>query len=50
MKSLAGIIGVLGTLCNSKDLLPEQRRLLGTIANLTTIVAVAWMRLKAKGN
>lgn len=50
MKSLAGIIGVLGTLCNSKDLLPEQRRLLGTIANLTTIVAVAWMSLKAKGN
>lgn len=50
MKSLAGIIGVLGTLCNSKNLLPEQRRLLGTIANLTTIVAVGWMSLKAKGN
>jgi two-component system sensor histidine kinase KdpD len=50
MKSLAGIIGVLGTLCNSKNLLPEQRRLIGTIANLTTIVAVGWMSLKAKGN
>jgi len=48
MKSLEGIIGVLGILCNSKDLFPEQRRLLGTIANLTTIVAVGWMSLKAK--
>ena len=50
MKSLEGIIGVLGILCNSKDLFPEQRRLLGTIANLTTIVAAGWMRLKSKGN
>jgi len=50
MKSLEGIIGVLGILCNSKDLFPEQRRLLGTIANLTTIVAVEWMSRKAKGN
>ena len=50
MKSLEGIIGVLGILYNSKDLFPEQRRLLGTIANLTTIVAAGWMSLKAKGN
>jgi two-component system, OmpR family, sensor histidine kinase KdpD len=50
MKSLEGIIGVLGLLCDSKDLFPEQRRLLGTIANLTTIVAADWMRLKSKGN
>ena len=50
MKSLDGIIGVLGILCNSKDLFPEQRRLLGTIANLTTFVAVGWMSRKAKGN
>ena len=50
MKSLEGIIGVLGILYNSKDLFPEQRRLLGTIANLTTIVAAGWMRLKSKGN
>jgi two-component system sensor histidine kinase KdpD len=48
LKSLEGIIGVLGVLYNSKDLFPEQRRLLGTIANLTTIVAVGWMSLKAK--
>jgi len=50
MKSLEGIIGVLGILYNSKDLFPEQRRLLGTIANLTTIVAAGWMSLKAKGD
>lgn len=50
MKSLEGIIGVLGILCDSKDLFPEQRRLLGTVANLTTIIAAGWMRLKSKGN
>lgn len=50
MKSLEGIIGVLGILYNSRDLFPEQHRLLGTIANLTTIVATGWMRLKSKGD
>jgi two-component system sensor histidine kinase KdpD len=50
MKSLEEIIGVLGILCDSKDLFPEQRRLLGTIANLTTIVAAGWISLKSKGN
>ncbi|MDP2853945.1 MAG: DUF4118 domain-containing protein [Smithellaceae bacterium] len=50
MQSLEGIIGVLGILCDSKDLFPEQRRLLGTIANLTTIVASRWMRLKSKSS
>ena len=48
MKSLEEIIGVLGILCDSKDLFPEQRRLLGTISNLTTIVAARWMSLKFK--
>jgi two-component system sensor histidine kinase KdpD len=48
MKSLEEIIGVLGILYNSKDLFPEQRRLLGTISNLTTIVAASWMSLKFK--
>lgn len=43
MKSLEKIIGVLGVSYNSKDLFPEQRRLLGTISNLTTIVAARWM-------
>jgi two-component system sensor histidine kinase KdpD len=50
MKSLEGIIGVLGILYNSKDLFPEQRRLLGTIANLTTTIAVVWMGLKNRNN
>jgi two-component system sensor histidine kinase KdpD len=48
MKSLEEIIGVLGILYNSKDLFPEQRRLLGTISNLTTIIAASWMSLKFK--
>jgi two-component system sensor histidine kinase KdpD len=48
MKSFEEIIGVLGVLYNSKDLFPEQRRLLGTISNLTTIVATRWMNLKFK--
>ena len=48
MKSLEGVIGVMGILYNSKDLFPEQRRLLGTISNLTTIVATMWMSLKSR--
>ena len=48
MKSLKDSIGVLGILSNSKDLFPEQRRLLGTIANLTTMAASGWMNLKSK--
>lgn len=50
MISLEGIIGVIGVLYNSKDLFPEQRRLLGTVSNLTTIVAAMWMSLKSGGN
>lgn len=42
-KSIDENIGVLGILCDSKDLFPEQRRLFGTISNLTTIVAARWM-------
>ncbi len=48
MKSFEEIIGVLGVSYNSKDLFPEQRRLLGTISNLTTIVATRWMNLEFK--
>jgi two-component system, OmpR family, sensor histidine kinase KdpD len=48
MKSIEDIIGVMGILYNSKDLFPEQRRLLGTITNLTTMVASMWMNLKFK--
>ncbi len=42
------VIGVLGILYNSKELFPEQRRLLGAVSNLTTIVATSWMRLKVE--
>ena len=42
LKSIYEIIGVLGILCDSKDLFPEQRRLLETISNLTTIIAARW--------
>ncbi|HQP25907.1 MAG TPA: DUF4118 domain-containing protein [Smithellaceae bacterium] len=48
LKSMEDILGVLGILCDSRDLFPEQRRLLGTIANLATIVAVQWMGLKSE--
>ena len=46
MKSLEEIIGVIGILYNSKELFPEQRRVFGTISNLTTIVASMWMNMK----
>jgi len=48
MKSLDDIVGVIGIAYNSKDLFPEQRRLLGTIANMTTMVASMWMNLKVE--
>jgi len=48
MKSLVEIVGVIGIQYNSKDLFPEQRRLLGTVSNLTTMVAASWMCLKFK--
>lgn len=50
MKYLEGTIGVMGILYNSKDLFPEQQRLLGTISNLVTIVAATWMSIKLKGD
>lgn len=43
MTSVEKVVGVLGILFNSKDLFPEQRRLLGTVSNLATIVASRWM-------
>jgi two-component system, OmpR family, sensor histidine kinase KdpD len=46
MKSIKDTIGVIGISYNSKDLFPEQRRLLGTITNMTTLVASTWMGLK----
>lgn len=48
LRSHAEVVGVLGVLYNSKDIFPEQRRLLGTIANMTTMVAARWMDLKSE--
>ncbi|MFA5756734.1 MAG: hypothetical protein WC883_06365 [Smithellaceae bacterium] len=48
MKHLEETIGVIGILYDSKDLFPEQRRLLGTVSNLVTIVATTWMSVKAE--
>jgi two-component system sensor histidine kinase KdpD len=50
MKYLEGTVGVIGILYNSKDLFPEQQRLLETISNLVTIVATTWMSMKSKGD
>ena len=48
LKSLQNVIGVIGIVYNSRDLFPEQRRLLGTIANMTTVVASMWMNIKVE--
>ena len=48
MKHLEETIGVIVILYDSKDLFPEQRRLLGTVSNLVTIVATTWMSVKAE--
>ncbi len=50
LKSLVDTIGVLGISYNSKDLFPEQHRLLEAISNLTTMVAISWMHPKLKRN
>ena len=46
MKTIEGSVGVIGILYNSKDLFPEQRRLLGIVANLVTIIAEMWISMK----
>ena len=46
LKSYEETVGVIGIRYDSKDLFPEQRRLLGTISNMTTILALKWMSLK----
>jgi len=38
-------IGVIGIKYEYKKLLPEQRRILGTIANLTSLAAARWVKL-----
>jgi len=37
-------IGVIGIRHDFKNLLPEQRRILGTIANLTSLAATRWVK------
>jgi len=44
MKSQDRTIGVIGVRGNVEGLLPEQRRLLGAIANLASLSAVRWAR------
>jgi len=39
------ILGVVGIQYNFKNLLPEQRRILGTISNLTSLVAARWVKI-----
>jgi two-component system, OmpR family, sensor histidine kinase KdpD len=46
LKSHEYVIGVLGIRADLKALFPEQRRILGAISNLTSLVAARWVDLK----
>ena len=45
IKSQDETIGVMGIQYDFKSLLPEQRHLLGTISNLTSLVAARWVKI-----
>jgi two-component system sensor histidine kinase KdpD len=45
MKSLDETIGVIGIQCEFKDLLFDQRRLLGVISNLSALSAARWVKI-----
>jgi two-component system sensor histidine kinase KdpD len=45
MKSLEETIGVIGIQYDFKDLLFDQRRLLGVVANLSALAAARWVRV-----
>lgn len=45
MKSLEETIGVIGIQYDFKNLLLDQRRLLGVIANLSALAAVRWVKI-----
>jgi two-component system sensor histidine kinase KdpD len=45
VKSQEETIGVVGIKFEFKNLLPEQRRILGTISNLTSLAASRWIRI-----
>jgi two-component system sensor histidine kinase KdpD len=44
IKSQEETIGIIGIQYNYKDLLPEQRLILGTISNLTSLTATRWVK------
>jgi two-component system sensor histidine kinase KdpD len=44
IKSQEETIGVVGIQYEFKNLLPEQRQILGTIANLTSLAAARWVK------
>jgi two-component system, OmpR family, sensor histidine kinase KdpD len=45
IKSQEETIGVIGIQSDYKNLLPEQRRILGTISNLTSMTAARWVKI-----
>ena len=45
MKSLEETIGVIGIQYDFKNLLLDQRRLLGVISNLSALAAARWVKL-----
>jgi two-component system sensor histidine kinase KdpD len=44
MKSLEETIGVIGIQYDFKDLLLDQRRLLGVVSNLSALAAARWVK------
>jgi hypothetical protein len=45
MKSGDDVVGLLGIRYEFKNLLADQRRLLGAIANLSALGAVRWVKV-----
>lgn len=45
IKSQEETIGMMGIKYDYKNLLPEQRRILGTISNLTSLTAARWVKI-----
>jgi two-component system sensor histidine kinase KdpD len=45
MKSLEETIGVIGIQYDFKNLLLDQRRLLGVVSNLSALAAARWVKL-----
>jgi two-component system sensor histidine kinase KdpD len=45
MKSLEETIGVIGVQYDFKNLLLDQRRLLGAISNLSALAAARWVKI-----